>query len=127
MVENGKNPPSEALEPSAASKELEEFMWVIAEFTVVAIGVGVSLSQYVAACEEVLQASGLNYELHANGTNLEGEWSEVVRVIQECHQRLHEMGVPRIATNIKISTRTDRDQKMAEKTASVRRKLNQFQ
>ena len=98
-------------------------MNAIAEFTIIPIGVGVSLSKYVAVCEQILKESGLSYELHANGTNLEGEWDEVMGAIKSCHERLHEMGVPRIATQIKIGTRTDRAQKMAEKIASVREKL----
>jgi uncharacterized protein (TIGR00106 family) len=98
-------------------------MNTIAEFTIIPIGVGVSLSKYVAVCEQILEESGLSYELHANGTNLEGEWGQVMRAIQTCHERLHEMGVPRISTQIKLGTRTDRKQKMAEKIASVREKL----
>jgi uncharacterized protein (TIGR00106 family) len=98
-------------------------MNAIAEFTIIPIGVGVSLSKYVAACEQVLEASGLSYELHANGTNLEGEWDQVMEAIKACHARLHEMGVPRIATQIKIGTRSDRVQKMSEKIDSVREKL----
>ncbi len=98
-------------------------MYVIAEFTIVPIGVGVSLSSYVAACERVLAESGLIYELHANGTNIEGEWEEVFAVIRRCHETLHAMGVPRLHTDIKLGTRTDRLQKMAEKVASVRAKL----
>jgi len=98
-------------------------MNAIAEFTVIPIGVGVSLSKYVAVCEQILEESGLSYELHANGTNLEGEWDQVIRAIKTCHEKLHEMGVPRISTIIKIGTRTDREQKMAEKVASVRAEL----
>lgn len=98
-------------------------MNAIAEFTIVPIGVGVSLSKYVAVCEQILRETGLSYELHANGTNLEGEWDEVLGAIKTCHERLHEMGVPRIATQIKIGTRTDRMQKMADKIESVRAKL----
>jgi uncharacterized protein (TIGR00106 family) len=98
-------------------------MKAIAEFTIIPIGVGVSLSKYVAICEQILEESGLTYELHANGTNVEGEWDEVMQVIKACHERLHEMGVPRIATQIKIGTRIDREQKMADKIASVREKL----
>ena len=95
-------------------------MNVIAEFTLIPIGMGVSLSKYVAVCEQILEHSGLSYELHANGTNLEGEWDAVLQAIKACHERLHEMGVPRIATQIKIGTRTDRAQTMADKIASVR-------
>ena len=98
-------------------------MNTIAEFTIIPIGVGVSLSKYVAACEKVMEESGLSYELHANGTNLEGEWDQVMQAIKTCHEKLHEMDVPRISTVIKVGTRTDRTQKMADKIASVREKL----
>jgi uncharacterized protein (TIGR00106 family) len=98
-------------------------MNAIAEFTIIPIGVGISLSKYVAVCEQILEESRLSYELHANGTNLEGEWDEVMAVIKTCHEKLHEMGVPRIATQIKIGTRTDRKQKMQDKIASVREKM----
>jgi uncharacterized protein (TIGR00106 family) len=98
-------------------------MNAIAEFTLVPIGVGISLSKYVAACEQVLEASGLSYELHANGTNLEGEWDEVMQAIKACHERVHQMDVPRISTVIKIGTRTDRTQHMTEKVASVHARL----
>ncbi len=47
-------------------------MNVILDLCVVPIGMGVSLSPYVAACERVLAEAGLNV-LHANGTNLEGD------------------------------------------------------
>ena len=101
-------------------------MNAIAEFTIIPIGVGVSLSKYVAVCEQILEESGLSYELHANGTNLEGEWDAVVGAIKSCHERLHAMGVPRIATQIKIGTRTDRMQKMTDKIASVREEMEKF-
>ncbi len=98
-------------------------MKVIAEFTLIPIGMGVSLSKYVAICERVVSSSGLSYELHANGTNLEGDWDEVMQTIKTCHEQLHGLGVPRIATIVKIGTRSDRDQNMADKVASVQAAL----
>lgn len=100
-------------------------MNVIVDFTVIPLGVGVSLSRYVAACEKVLAETGLSYQLHANGTNVEGEWEEVFAAVRRCHEVLHEMGVPRIATTIKAGTRTDREQSMADKLASLRAKLEE--
>jgi uncharacterized protein (TIGR00106 family) len=99
-------------------------MHVIVDFTVVPVGVGVSLSEYVATCERVLQSSGLTYELHANGTNVEGEWEDVFAAIRCCHEALHNLGVPRIHTDIKLGTRTDRSQTMADKVSSVKGKLS---
>lgn len=98
-------------------------MHTIVDFTIVPIGVGVSLSKYIAACERILAESGLTYELHANGTNLEGEWEDVFAAIRRCHETLHTMDVPRIHTDIKLGTRTDKSQRMAEKVASIRQKL----
>lgn len=98
-------------------------MQVIVDFTVVPVGVGVSLSEYIAACERVLQESGLTYELHANGTNVEGEWEDVFAAIRRCHETLHALGVPRIHTDIKLGTRIDRPQSMADKINSVKKKL----
>jgi uncharacterized protein (TIGR00106 family) len=98
-------------------------MKVIVDFCLVPIGVGVSLSKYIAECEKVLTDSGLEIQLHANGTNIEGEWDEVFAAIERCHERVHEMGVPRISTTLKLGTRTDRVQSMEDKIRSVQDKL----
>ena len=99
-------------------------MKVIVEFTVVPVGAGVSLSPYIAEVERVLLRAELHHEMHANGTNVEGEWDAVMAAIRTCHETLHAMGVPRIHTDIKLGTRSDRDQGMADKLASVREKLD---
>ena len=99
-------------------------MHVIAEFTIIPIGVGLSLSQYIAKCEQILRESGLKYELHANGTNVEGDWETVFAAMKLCHESLHAMGVPRIHSEIKAGTRTDRSQSMNGKVASVQAKLD---
>jgi uncharacterized protein (TIGR00106 family) len=98
-------------------------MKVIADFSVVPIGVGVSVSKYVAACQRVLDEMNLKTNLHAYGTNVEGEWDEVFTAIKRCHEAVHGMGAPRISTVIKVGTRTDRDQTMSDKVTSVESKL----
>ncbi len=98
-------------------------MNVIVEFCLIPLGVGVSLSDYIAACEQILQEEGLQVELHANGTNIEGEWDTVMRAIKKCHVRVHEMGAPRISTSLKVGTRTDRPQTSAEMVRSVKEKM----
>jgi uncharacterized protein (TIGR00106 family) len=98
-------------------------MNVILDLCIVPIGVGVSLSPYVAACEKVLTEAGLKTALHANGTNIEGEWEKVFAAIKRCHEVVHEMGAPRVSTVIKLGTRTDRNQTMDEKIRSVEAKI----
>ncbi len=99
-------------------------MRVMADICIVPIGVGVSLSEYVTACERVLRDAGLTPNLHAFGTNVEGEWDDVVEAIKACHEAVHEMGAPRVHTSVKLSTRTDRSQTLADKIASVRGRLD---
>jgi uncharacterized protein (TIGR00106 family) len=99
-------------------------MRAIADFSLVPIGVGVSVSRYVAVCHEVLSEAGLSSRLHAYGTNLEGEWDAIFAAIKRCHEVMHEMGVPRISTVIKVGTRTDREQSMEEKVRSVESRLD---
>ena len=98
-------------------------MKVIADLCVVPMGVGVSVSAHVAACERVLREAGLKIKLHAYGTNIEGEWDVVMAAIKRCHEVVHGMGAPRISTTLKLGTRTDREQTMEEKVRSVEEKL----
>lgn len=100
-------------------------MHVIADISIVPLGVGLSLSRYIAACERILTEAGLQTRLHAYGTNVEGEWDEVFVALRRCHEVLHEMGVPRISTNLRCGTRTDRVQTMDDKTASVESSLRE--
>jgi uncharacterized protein (TIGR00106 family) len=98
-------------------------MKVIADLCVVPLGVGVSVSEYVAGCEKVLKEAGLNTRLHAYGTNIEGEWDEVFAAIKRCHEVVHQMGAPRITTTLKFGTRTDKVQTMDDKVKSVEKKI----
>ena len=98
-------------------------MRVMIDLCVVPIGVGVSVSAYVAACEKVLAEAGLEHTLHAYGTNVEGEWDAVFAAVRRCHEAVHAMGAPRVFTTLKVGTRTDRAQTMQDKLDSVRAKL----
>jgi uncharacterized protein (TIGR00106 family) len=108
---------------TGANAPSEGIMKAIVDLCVVPIGVGVSVSSYVTACERVLREAGLESRLHAFGTNIEGEWEQVFDAIRRCHEVVHEMGAPRITTTIKLGTRTDRDQCMDDKVRSVEEKL----
>jgi uncharacterized protein (TIGR00106 family) len=98
-------------------------MKVMLDFCVVPIGVGVSVSAYVAECQRVLADSGLSFQMHPYGTVVEGEWEAVFAALRACHERVHAMGAPRISTSLRLGTRTDREQSMADKLESVRQKL----
>lgn len=68
-----------------------------------------SVAEYIAECARVLQKSGLKHQMHGYGTNLEGPWSDVMKAIHDCHAAVHAKGAPRVATDIRIGTRVDRE------------------
>ncbi|MBI2423579.1 MAG: MTH1187 family thiamine-binding protein [Candidatus Hydrogenedentes bacterium] len=98
-------------------------MKVIVDLCIIPLNVEVSLSKYIAACQVILKDAGLKTHLHAYGTNIEGEWDAVMAAIKACHEKVHSMGAPRIATTIKLGTRVDREQSMEDKVRSVELKL----
>jgi uncharacterized protein (TIGR00106 family) len=98
-------------------------MHVMVDLCVVPLGVGVSVSAHVAACERVLREAGLEHSLHAYGTNIEGDWDAVFAAVKRCHEVVHAMGAPRITTTLKVGTRTDRQQSLQDKIDSVNARL----
>ena len=94
-------------------------MHVVADLCVVPLGKGVSVSEPIRACEQVLQEAGLNTHVHAYGTNVEGEWDAVMAAVKRCHERVHELGWPRISTTLKIGTRTDKAHSIDAKIEAV--------
>lgn len=94
-------------------------MKAIADIHIVPIGVGVSLSEYITACEKVLKEAGLKPNLHAYGTNVEGDWDAVTSALKKCHTKLHEMGAPRVSSTLKMGTRTDQEESIEGRLKSM--------
>jgi len=94
-------------------------MKIIADLCIVPMGVGPSVSAYIREVRDILAGTGLIHEMHANGTNIEGEMSEVSAAVEACCARLHQLGVERIFCTMHFSTRTDKPQTMADKLASL--------
>lgn len=98
-------------------------MNVIMDVCIVPMGVGVSVSEYVVECHQILKNAGFKTQLHAYGTNVEGDWDAVMAAVKACHEKVHGMGAPRITTTIKLGTRIDRAQTMEDKVSSVISKM----
>lgn len=89
---------------------MQNDLYAVADFCLIPIGTGdPSVAEYIAECQRVLERSGLTYKLHGYGTNLEGPWSKVSQAIHDCHAAVHKKGAPRVATDIRIGTRVDRE------------------
>jgi len=96
---------------------------MIVELSVIPIGVGTSLSEYVAVVMKVITDSGLKYESHSMGTNIECEWDDITPLVKKCHVELRKKGVQRISTSLKISERTDKPYTMSGKMRSLEEKM----
>ena len=95
---------------------------MIAEFSIHPIGRGESLSASVAEAFKIIETSGVAYEHHARGTNLEGDWDEVMSVIKACRDRLLERA-DRVSLAIKIDDRKGTTDRLAHKVASAKAKM----
>lgn len=90
-------------------------MKATAEIQVIPIGAGVSVRKEVKRAHELLRDSGLTAELHAYGTNVEGELDAIFAAVRRVHETLHAEGVVRLSTFVKIGTRTDKEPSLAAK------------
>lgn len=98
-------------------------MNVLVDICVVPMGVGVSVSEYVVACQRIFESADLSHEMHSYGTNVEGDWDRVMTAVKKCHETMHEMGAPRVTTSMRVGTRVDREQSMHDKLQSVYDKM----
>lgn len=98
-------------------------MKVMIDICVSPANVGLSVSKYVAECQKIFDEAGLTHHMHGYGTNVEGEWDEVMAAVKACHEKMHAMGVARCGSTLRVGTRTDREQSIQDKIASVEEKL----
>ncbi|KAF3178750.1 hypothetical protein TWF225_007778 [Orbilia oligospora] len=93
---------------------------VTADFCLIPIGTPTaSVSQHIANIQKMIAASGIKYSMHSAGTTLEGSWEEVTKVMGQAHTLLHNQGVVRIQTDIRIGSRTDKVQSIEDKVSKV--------
>jgi uncharacterized protein (TIGR00106 family) len=84
-------------------------MKATADVQVIPLGVGVSVRTEVTRAHQLLADSGLKVTLHAFGTNVEGELEDILQAVKRVHEALHEEGVVRISSSIKLGTRLDKE------------------
>ncbi len=95
---------------------------MIVEFSIIPIGKGESLSACVAEAFKIIGASGIACEHHAMGTNLEGDWDEVMAVIKACRDKLLESS-HRVSLSIKIDDRKGATNRISGKVRSAIEKM----
>jgi uncharacterized protein (TIGR00106 family) len=97
----------------------------IVEVSVVPLGTKTpSVSQYVARAVRILQQEeGIEYELTAMGTIIEGDLDRILAAVREMHEGVFGEGVVRVLTTIKIDDRRDKPQTVKAKLDSIKKKL----
>ena len=90
-------------------------MQATAELQVIPVGEGVSVRQQVMRIVELLQGHDFILETHASGTNIEGELTDILAVVEQIHETLHREGSVRLVSYLKLETRTDKVPTLAGK------------
>lgn len=95
---------------------------VMLEFAMAPHGQGESLSAHVARILDVIDKSGVPYQLTPMGTILEGEWDQVIGVVSACFREL-ERDCSRIGVNLKIDYRQGPAGRLKGKIDKVEQRL----
>ena len=93
---------------------------VVLEFSVAPLGAGESVGPAVARCLKIVEQSGLDYQLHAMGTLVEGELNDVLDVLRRCIEAVAE-DHPRVTCSAKLDLRRGASGRLKSKVASVER------
>ncbi|PLB37874.1 thiamine-binding protein [Aspergillus candidus] len=96
----------------------------VADFCLIPIGTSSpSVSAQIADVQRLIESSGVKYVMHSAGTTIEGSWDRVLQVIGQAHTILHQQGIVRIQTDIRVGSRIDKEQSFQDKVDKVRELL----
>ena len=93
---------------------------MIAELSVMPIGKGESVSIWVSRAIEVIDRSGLKYQVGPLGTSIEGEWEQIAPVIGQC-LRVLSRDCRRIQFSLRADYRTTSECHLKDPVRSVAR------
>ncbi len=91
---------------------------MIVEFSVLPIGRGEELAELVSKIVDIVDGSGIPYQLTAMGTIVEGEWDDVFELIKECHSKMRQHAA-RVVTSITIDDREKAKGRLSGKVHDV--------
>ena len=95
---------------------------MLIELSVVPLGAGESVSEYVSGVVDLIDRSGLSYRVNPMGTVIEGDWDEVMQLVRQCHENVLGRGF-RTITTIKIDDRPGKGGRIDRKIASLEERL----
>jgi uncharacterized protein (TIGR00106 family) len=95
---------------------------VLMEFSIAPVGQGESVSAHVARVIDLIDKSGLPYQLTPMGTIVEGEWEQCIGLMSNCFGLL-KAEFPRIGVQMKVDYRDAPGGRLKSKTAKVEERL----
>ncbi len=97
-------------------------MSVLIDLSIFPLDKGDSLSSHVARALKIIKDSGLAYELGLMGTSLEGDWDQVMGVVNSCFKELKK-DCDRVYMALKLDYRKGSSGRLKTKVKSVEKKL----
>ena len=95
---------------------------VLLEFAMNPPDRGSGVSEYVARILDVIDRSGVPYQLTPMGTILEGDFDAVMKVVGDCFRAL-EPDCARIGMNLKMDYRAGGESRLKSKIEAVEKRL----
>jgi uncharacterized protein (TIGR00106 family) len=95
---------------------------MLVELSIIPLGRGVHLSDEIAEVLDLVDASGLPYQLTPSGTCIEGEWDEVMALVRRCHDRARALS-SHVMTTIEIEDDGEARDKLICNVTSVEAKV----
>ena len=95
---------------------------VLLEMSITPLGKGDSVSAYVAECVDIIDRSGLDYDLHSMGTIVEGELEQVLDLMRRCIEQVATHS-DRVTCAAKLDFRRGHGGRLMSKVTSVEQKL----
>ncbi len=95
---------------------------VMLEFAMAPGGKGESVSEWVARIIDLIDRSGVPYQLTPMGTILEGDWDQVMGVVGACFKAL-QADCSRISMNLKMDYRAGPGGRIKAKTEKIEARL----
>ncbi len=97
-------------------------MSVLIHFSLFPTDKGTSVSPYVAKSLRIIRESGLSYKLGPMSTAVEGEWEEVMAVVERCFKELQKDS-SRIYMTLQMDYRKGAVNRIEGKIKSVEEKI----
>jgi uncharacterized protein (TIGR00106 family) len=94
----------------------------IAEFTVVPLDKGESVSKYVSSVLDLVDKSGLEYQFTPMATIVEGDLDDIFKLVRACHDKMRGQS-RRVITTLKIDDREGATGRIKGKTGAVEKHL----